>query len=185
MAKSRIIIINGSHRQGNTDLAVEKVKKEISSIADEVKVLTLRSIEMKMPDGCSESAEGEICPHIKDQFSKEIEPTLRNYDIYILATPTWSDNVTPLTKIFWDRIVSWCAEGAMYLKGKKLGVITHGMADEESFDKVAGWVKGVSVWEECIYVGALTFKSGSKIGDVRLSDQKIRDFIKKLGIGRA
>ena len=123
----KILIINGSHRHGNTDIAIKRFEKLVENIA-EVEVLFLRDIEMEIPDGCESCAKGEICPNIKDEFSENIEPTLRDYDIYILATPTWSDNVTPLTKIFWDRIVFCCTEGKMYLKGKKLAVITHGVA---------------------------------------------------------
>ncbi len=51
----------------------------------------------------------ESAPILNDEFLEKIEPTIRNYDIYIyiyiIATPAWSENVTPLTKIFWDRIV--------------------------------------------------------------------------------
>jgi len=176
----KILIINGSHRDGNTDLALKKVVKVLSPKVDEVRELKLRDIEMKLPDGCEACADGEICPNIKDQFSKEIEPTLHNYDIYIIATPVWDDNVTPLIKIFWDRIVTWCHKDRMYLRGKKLAVITHGQADENSWKFVVDWVKSVCTWEECDFVGSLTFKSGGKIGDINLDDEKVDTFINNL-----
>ena len=48
----RILIINGSHRKGNTDMIVEAVVKELNmhngSVIDELK---LREIEMMLPDG--------------------------------------------------------------------------------------------------------------------------------------
>jgi len=176
----KILIINGSHRKGNTDLAIEKVKDVLSKKVEEVEEVILRDIEMKLPDGCEVCADSGCCPNIEDQFSQEIEPSLRDYDVYILATPTWSDNVTPLTKIFWDRIVTWCAEDKMYLKGKKLSIITHGMADEVSWANVIRWVKSVCSWEECNFAGSLTFKSGGKIGDIKLSDSKIEKFVNEL-----
>lgn len=135
---------------------------------------------MRLPDGCEVCADSGICPNIKDQFSEKIEPTLRNYDIYILTTPTWSDGVTPLTKIFWDRIVSWCGEEKMYLKGKKLAVVTHGMAGKKSWNNVVNWVKSLCEWEECEFAGSLTFKSSGKVGDIELDNAKIKQFVKEL-----
>lgn len=176
----KILIINGSHRKGNTDIAIEKIKSMLSGKVDKIKELLLREIEMKLPDGCEVCADSGVCPNIKDQFSEEIEPTLRDYDIYILATPTWSDNVTPLTKIFWDRIVSWCDEDRMYLKNKKLAVIVHGMADEDSWNNVIDWVKSICGWEECEFAGALVFQSGARIGKISLLDAEIDRFVEGL-----
>ncbi len=175
----KVLIINGSHRSGNTDIAVEKVRQEILKKCS-VRVLNLREIEMKMPDGCEVCANAEICPNINDTFSREIEPTIHNFDVYILASPTYSDSVTPLTKIFWDRIVSWCHESRMYLKGKKLAVITHGMEDINHLDAVVTWVRGVCRWEKAIFGGALIFSSGSRVGDVNLIDEEIKTFIDEL-----
>lgn len=154
IAPMKILIINGSHRKGNTDIVILRIKGFLDN-ANVVRELVLRDIEMKLPDGCEICADGGMCPNIKDQFSEEIEPTIRDYDLYILATPTWDDNITPLTKIFWDRIVSWCNEDRMYLKGKKLAIITHGMASQKSWINVVNWVKSVCIWEHCIFAGSL------------------------------
>lgn len=175
----KVLIINGSHRSGNTDIVVDKVKTLLETKSD-VRVLVLRDIEMKLPDGCEKCAEMEICPNIKDEFSEKIEPTIRDYDIYIVATPTYSDNATPLTMIFWDRIVSWCSEEKMYLRGKKLAVITHGMEDVEHLNSVVDWLKGVSRWEEAIFAGSLVFTSDSKVGTKIVNNSAVQDFIAKL-----
>ncbi|MDO8609347.1 MAG: flavodoxin family protein [bacterium] len=176
----KILIINGSHRKGNTDIVIEKLNKILVQTSSETRILNLRDIEMKIPDGCEICGESGICPNIYDQFSKEIEPSIRDFDIYIIVTPTWDDGVTPLTKIFWDRIVSWCHKDRMYLRNKKLAIITHGMAGKTSWDNVINWVKSVCVWEECKFAGSLTFKSGSKIGDIELDDSKIKEFVDEL-----
>ncbi|MFH1838409.1 MAG: flavodoxin family protein [Candidatus Kuenenbacteria bacterium] len=176
----KILIINGSHRDGNTDIIVKKIIEEFNNRTIEIRELILRKIEMRLPDGCEQCAKSEICPHIKDQFSKEIEPTIRNYDIYIIVTPTWDDGVTPLTKIFWDRIVSWCNKKRLYLKNKKLAIITHGMADENSWNNVINWVKSICIWERCKFGGSLTTKSGGKIGDIKIEKDKIKRFILNL-----
>lgn len=175
----RILIINGSHRKGNTDIFIEELKKNIGD-SHSLRILNLREIEMKLPDGCEVCGDSGICPNIKDEFSERIEPTIRDYDVYILATPTWDDGVTPLTKIFWDRIVSWCHKDRMYLKDKKLAVVTHGMSGMESFKFVIDWIKGICGWEKAIFSGSFTFKSGSKIGDVEIDKVKLQNFVRNL-----
>jgi len=176
----KILIINGSHRKGNTDIVINKIEEEIVNTKNTVEVLKLKDIEMKLPDGCEICAESGICPHTKDEFSEKIEPTIRNYDAYIVTTPIWSDGVTPLTKIFWDRIVSWCHKDRMYLKGKKLAIVVHGMADENSWDLAINWIKGVCSWEGSVFAGSFKFKSNSRIGDVQIDNNKLSSFINNI-----
>lgn len=180
----KIIIINASHRTGNTDLIVQVVSQALEKYQHQVKVIKLREIEMQLPDGCIACAGGEICPNIHDEFSKLVEPTLHDFDCLILATPTWSDNVTPLLNIFMNRIVSWCHEERMYLKNKKLAVITHGMADQRSWDNVINWVKSVSRFEGSFFAGALACQTpGSilrNINEIDLSKKQIAEFISHL-----
>ena len=176
----KILIINGSHRIGNTDILTSELKRQLLEQKIDASELLLRNIEMKLPDGCDDCANGEICKNVKDQFSQEIEPTIHDYDVYILATPTWDDGVTPLIKIFWDRIVSWCHQDRMLLKGKKLAVVTHGMADEESRNMTIGWVKRVCVWEQSIFGGSLAIKSDASIGSIQIDKEKIKQFVGNL-----
>jgi multimeric flavodoxin WrbA len=176
----RILIINGSHREGNTDIAVKFLVEELRVKGFRVKELILRNIEMKLPDGCKDCAESEYCPNIKDEFALKIEPRIHNFDIYIIATPTWDDGVTPLTKIFWDRIVAWSHDDRKYLKNKKLAVITHGMAGPKSWKNVIDWVKSVCSWEECKFGGVLTFRSGSGVGDIKIKLKEIDHFISRI-----
>lgn len=172
-------MINGSHRAGNTDIVVNRVKGLLERNC-QVRVLVLRNIEMKLPDGCEDCANCEICPNINDSFARDIEPTIRDFDIYIIASPTYSDSVTPLTKIFWDRIVSWCKKDRMYLKNKKLAVIAHGMEDIKHLASVVNWVKGVCRWEEAVYAGSLIFNSESKVGKLELEESQVENFVKVL-----
>lgn len=175
-----ILIINGSHRKGNTDQAIEKLRRLLEDRKNTVRILTLREIEMKLPDGCEHCAESDVCPNVHDEFSERIEPTIRSFDAYIIATPIWSDGITPLTKIFWDRIVSWCHHDRMYLKGKKLAIMVHGMADETSWHLAIDWAKGICSWEGCIYAGSLAMKSGSPIDSIHLNNAKMEEFVQKI-----
>lgn len=175
----KILIINGSHRKGNTDIIINRL---IALLPEqyEIRHLILREIEMKLPDGCELCAESEICPNTNDEFSQKIEPTIRNYDVYIIATPTWDDGLTPLTKIFWDRIVSWCHKSRKYLKNKKLSIITHGMADQKSWDNVVNWTRGICSWEKCVFAGFLTLKTGSRIGNLNIDEDALNNFIQMI-----
>lgn len=172
----KVLIINGSHRVGNTDVITNIFIQEIEK-KHEVKEIKLRAVEIKLPDGCELCAKSEYCPNIKDEFSTLIEPDIRDFDVYIVATPTYSDNVTPFIKIFWDRIIPWCHEERMYLKGKKVGVITHGMADESSLNHVVDWVRGVCEWEEAEFIGSFLCKSGSTVGSVEIDKEKLATFV--------
>lgn len=176
----RVLIINGSHRKGNTDLVIEKLERMLVTRVKEVRVIKLRELEMQMPDGCETCAESEICPNVNDQFSREIEPTIRDYDSYLIATPTWCNAPTPLTKIFFDRIVSWCHPDRMYLRGKRLAILTHGMEGLESWHYVIDWVRGLCGFEECRFAGVLTFISGAKVGSLRVSDDELLNFANRL-----
>lgn len=176
----KILIINASHRHGNTDSIITKVKQELLVQGLDVRELNLREIEMLLPDGCEHCAESEICPNITDQFTTEIEPQIRDFDAYIVATPVYSDAMTPLLKIFWDRIVSWCHPQRMYLKGKKIGLIVHGMAGKESNDNVITWMRSVCVWEEAQLTAVLSLSTQAKAQEVDIDKEKLLDFTKKL-----
>jgi multimeric flavodoxin WrbA len=176
----KILIINGSHRAGNTDILVKELVSSLKGASNDVRILTLREIEMKLPDGCADCANSEICKNVHDEFSEKIEPTIRSYDLYIIATPTWDDGVTPLTKIFWDRVVSWCHEDRIYLRNKKLAIMTHGMSGENSWKNVIEWVKSVCIWEEAEFGGSFTASSDAEIGTVQINRQKLDSFITSL-----
>lgn len=57
----KILIINGSHRKGNTDSIINKFTQLLDKEKHSVRILHLRDIEMKLPDGCEICAESGIC----------------------------------------------------------------------------------------------------------------------------
>ncbi|MEK7553219.1 MAG: flavodoxin family protein [Patescibacteria group bacterium] len=176
----KFLIINGSPRKrGNTDKIISVLKRVIEEKNLKAEEIILRDIEMKLCDGCENCANSLPCPNIKDEFSKKYLPKISNYDIYLLATPTYCDNVTPLMKNFIDRILPISYSKKMGLKNKKIGIIIHGMSGMESFKFPIMWIKSVCGWTKAKFVGYLTFKSGAKAGDVKINNKKINLFLNK------
>lgn len=173
----KVIIINGSHRQGNSDLVISELKKIGKDLGLKIDELRLRDIEIKLPDGCEHCAESERCPNIKDEFEIKWLEKVGRYDGCILVTPTWSDGPTPLTKIFINRVVCFSHPNRMWWKNKKIGIITHGMAGEKSWQMVINWIKSVCVWMEAKFSGSYVFKSNGKVGTAKFSKEKLREFL--------
>lgn len=176
----KVLLVNGSHRSGNTDLISQSVIKHLQDNNIEFRELILRTLDMKLPDGCENCANSEICPNMSDNFSQNIEPSIRDYDIYLLLTPVWCDNVTPLLKIFIDRIVSWSHPDRMYLENKKIAVITHGMADPSSWKIVTSWVESMTSWQKSIFAGSYLTSSSPKAGEIALDNPKLTEFLNAL-----
>ncbi len=137
----------------------------------------MRDIDIKLSDGCLNCAKSLPCPNIKDEFSKKYLPKISNYDVYLLATPTYCDNVTPLMKNFIDRILPISYSKKMGLKNKKVGIIVHGMSGMSSFKFPIMWIKSVCGWIEAKFIGYSTFKSGAKAGDVKINNRKVNLFL--------
>lgn len=176
----KVIIINGSHRKGNSDLVIVKLLQQAEKLGLKMDTLVLREVEMNLPDGCEHCAEGERCPNVNDEFERKWLEKLKDYDSYIIVSPVWCDGPTPLTKIFIDRIVCFCHEERMWWKDKKVGVIAHGMADKSSWRFVTDWIKSVCGWQKAKYAGHIYLKSGAKVGGIKITDLKLQELLKKL-----
>lgn len=177
----KILIVNGSPRKGgNTDKIVLVLKKHLKEKSLNAEEIILRDIETKLCDGCENCANSLPCPNIKDEFSKKYLPKISDYDVYLLATPTYCDNVTPLMKNFIDRILPISYSKKMGLKNKKVGIIVHGMSGMDSFKFPITWIKSVCGWTEAKFIGYFAFKSGAKAGSVKINDKKLSLFLSKL-----
>jgi len=176
----KIIIINASHRHGNSDIISKLCQKFFKNNAIDFEALKLREIEMNLPDGCEFCAQSENCPNVFDQFEKMILPRLKHFNTYIIITPTWSNGPTPLLNIFINRIVSSCHPDKMWLKNKKVGVITHGMADESSWELVIDWIKSICSFNRAIFAGSYTFHSDAIPNSVEIDNTKLENYLKSL-----
>ncbi len=171
----KILIINGAIRKnGNTDKIIESFKKIAVEENFIVNELVLRDVEIKLCDGCIDCANSLSCPNTKDEFSGKYLLQIWDNDIYIFATPVYCDNATPLLVNFIDRILSQTDN----LKGKKIGVIVHGMADTESWKFPIMWIEGMCKWLEAKFIGSLTFKSGAEPNTAEINEEKIKSFLR-------
>ncbi len=99
----KILIINGSLRNGQTDRAVEIFKDKLGS-GFEYEVLKLRDMDIKNCKGCAlclHQGEGS-CP-VKDDLPLVIEK-MDKADCIVFATPNFALNVTWIMKNLLDRL---------------------------------------------------------------------------------
>lgn len=175
-----ILIINGSpKRKGNTDKVIEALKGIAKNLRIKIYELVLRDLKMTLPDGCTSCANSEPCPNMKDKFEREIISRIPQYDGYIFTTPTHNDNVSVLTKIFIDRIVSFCHPKRLYLKNKKVGIITHGMADKKSWQFPIDYIKRVCGFHKAKFVAFYTFFSDAKPNTEKFKKEDLEKFLRK------
>ena len=175
----KILIINGSPRKsGNTDQVIRAIKSLKTNI--KFTELPLRNIEMHLPDGCFNCAEGNVCPNMDDEFERDILPKLPEYEGYLFVTPTHNNGVSALTKIFIDRIGRYCTAENNKIRGKKVMVIVHGQADESSYKYPLNWLKSVVEFMNMSFIDSYTFKSGSKMETGEFDSNKLKKMIEKL-----
>lgn len=127
----KILIINGSHRMGNTKYFVEEASQILSQKGHEIESLDLLDKRFEICDGCLICEETGKCV-IKDTFTKEICPVLKSADAYVFATPVYFNTVTTLFKNFIDRTNCLCEY--FESNSKKVAFFLVGQADEESLN---------------------------------------------------
>lgn len=133
----KILIINGSHRMGNTKHFVEKASKILSQKGHEVETVDLLKKRFEICDGCLICEETGECI-IKDSFTEEIYPALKSADAYVFATPVYFNTVTALFKNFIDRTNCLCE--FYEANQKKIAIFLVGQADEESLNSALGYL---------------------------------------------
>lgn len=133
----KILIINGSHRIGNTNHFVETATKILSQKGHEIETLDLLKKRFEICDGCLICEETGECV-IEDFFTTDIYPALKSADAYIFATPVYFNSVTTLFKNFIDRTNCLCEYYETHQK--KIAIFLVGQADEESLNSALGYL---------------------------------------------
>ncbi len=132
-----ILIINGSHRVGNTKRFVEAAKGILAEKGHKVDTLDLLEQRFDICNGCLVCEETGDCV-LSDVFTEDIFPALKSVDAYVFASPVYFNTVTTLFKNFIDRTNCLC--GYYEENQKKLAVFLVGQADEESLQSALAYL---------------------------------------------
>lgn len=125
-----VIIINGSQRkEGNCKRFALTAKEILKRRHHDVKIFTLINLDISYCLGCLQCEDGIECP-IDDDFSKILEPVLREADLIILATPTYFNMPSAAMVNFINRTNKMCDYFAK--NEKKCLFYVVGQTDEES-----------------------------------------------------
>lgn len=131
----KILVINGSHRNGNTTKFVGCVTTLLQDQGHSVNVLNLLTNRFEICDGCLACEETGVCV-LNDYFTNIVAPKLMEADAYVFAMPVYFNSVPALFKNFIDRTNCLC--GYFEENPKKLGVFLVGQLEEAegSFESV-------------------------------------------------
>jgi len=116
---TKILLISGSPRKGNTDFVLDKIFEALSG---DKKIIYLKDKDIKHCRGCLTCLETGRCV-IRDDMD-EINDDLLAADILILGSPNYYNNVPGLLKDFMDRTVPFSETDK--LKGKKVFFVAVG-----------------------------------------------------------
>ncbi len=131
----RVLIVNGSHRKGNTYRFVGELMSVLVGKNITVDVVNLIDDRFSICDGCLSCEKTGVC-HIDDTFTKNIIPKLINADMYVFAMPVYFNSVPALFKNYIDR--TNCLYSYYQENSKKVAVFLVGQLEieEGSFDSV-------------------------------------------------
>jgi len=102
-----ILIVNGSHRVGNTKRFTRFAEKVLSRQGHNVTTLDLLQTRFDICCGCLTCEETGQCV-LDDNFTREVVPKLKEADGYVFASPVYFDTVPALFKNFIDRTNCLC-----------------------------------------------------------------------------
>lgn len=136
----KILIINGSHRLGNTARFVEYVQATLSDKGFRVETLDLLNNRFDICDGCLSCEETGKCVST-DLFTKLIVPKLTSADAYVFAMPIYFNTVPALFKNFIDRTNCLCSYYEANHKKVALFLVGQLEKEEGSFDSAIQYLR--------------------------------------------
>lgn len=124
----KVLLLNGSPRQGNTVAALEALKKGLVNI-DDVQITRVDANEVSVSPciACDACKTGEKC--VFDDDTNEIVDEAISSDLIVFATPVYWWGITAQLKLIIDKFYSQ-AEKLHELK-KKIGIIVIGEAEQD------------------------------------------------------
>ena len=171
----KIVAINGSPRNGNTDVMIETVLSAAQSKGAVVEYIKLREKSIKFCSGGDNCCPVNLKCHIKDDMP-QIEKSLEEADVIILATPAYFSNVTARMKNFMDRCNPYWFNKK--LKGKKVYLLGVGGV-QKSVDEMLTIMKTFLRILEIECLGSFGVKA-DKIGEIKNNSEALKR-LKEIG----
>ena len=125
---TKYLLISGSPRKGNTDFVLSKLFENIN---DEKELIFLRDKKIKHCIGCLSCHDKPQCV-IDDDMTK-IRDKILDFDVIIIGSPNYFDNISGLLKDFVDRTHPFYKQEL--LKDKKLILIMVGGGEIQGSQK--------------------------------------------------
>ncbi len=168
---SKVILISGSNRKGNTEYILKRINNEINS-----DLILLKDKNIEYCKGCLACHYNDKCI-INDDINNIID-NLIEAELIIFGVPNYFDNVSGLFKNFIDRLHPLYKSGK--ITGKKVIFIYVGGGKEfgtqESLHQA---IKGFSKYLGLDIKEEFTFKA-LKVDDIKNEEEKIDNIIAKI-----
>lgn len=171
----KILGIMGSPRKGNTEIMVFEVLEGAKSKGADTETINLRSMNIKLCNGCMECEGSAAC--VYDDDMREILKKVQEAKGIVIGSPTYFDNVPGTLKNFIDRTLP--VYDLRKLRGKFLGIVAVGEDGNESINKVVDYIRTFGKMHEMVFVGSVTAIARAP-GSVRENEETIQE-LRQLG----
>jgi multimeric flavodoxin WrbA len=171
---SKVLLISGSNRKGNTDFILNYLNKHI----DNSNIILLKNKNIEYCKGCLACHHNKKCI-IKDDINSIIDKLIES-ELIIFGVPNYFDNVSGLFKNFMDRLHPLYK--SKQLKDKKVIFIYVGGGEENGTkEELHQAIKGFSKYLSIDIINEFSFKA-LNIDEIKKQENKIKeiaDTIKK------
>jgi len=178
---SKILLISGSPRKGNTEYILGEVKKHLRKAGYPAELILLRKKKIKECTGCLTCQKNRPCPlGIKNDEMAKLNQKLLEASYVVIGTPTYFNMVSGLLKRWMDRTVPLYPDNL--LKGKRGSIIAVGAAGRQSIGQAAENVRQFFKIYKVLIDEILLFE-GEYPDDVRENhfyQKKIKEFADKI-----
>lgn len=150
---TKILLISGSPRKGNTDFVLSKI---FDGIKNEKELIFLKDKNIQHCTGCLSCHDKPEC--VIDDDMTQIRAKMLNSDVIVIGTPNYFGNVSGLLKDFVDRTHPFYK--AELLKDKKVILIMVGGGEIEASQKYLGnTMHGFLKYLKFNLIGSYCFKA--------------------------
>lgn len=132
---SKVVLISGSNRLGNTEYILNKINESINS-----EIILLKNKKIEFCKGCLACHYNDKC--IIDDDINDLIDILIGADLIVFGVPNYFDNVTGYLKTLWIGCIRYIKVD--YLKIKKLFLFM--LVEEKKMELLNVYIKQLKVF---------------------------------------